>query len=398
MSGMPLGAACGLLAAGAAGDSRGRRRVFLGGLWLTALASVGAALAPSGWALIAARVVQGLGSAGIMACGLGLLGLVYDGPARARAAGVWAAGLGAGVAVGPILAGLVPGPDGWSGIHWICAAAAAGLATLARPRLPETPRLPAPPDLAGAVLLMVGLGCLLSALTVLRSGGIGPAAGLAAAGAALLGALAAVERRAPHPILRLDLFRRADFAGATLAAFASGAGVLALMSMVPTVLVRGLGETPLEAAAVLLAWSAVTAVAALGAGGLSFGLSPRMRVIAAMGGCTLGQLLLLLLVPGAGWAAALPGLLAAGVSNGLLNAALGHAAVQTVPPERQAMGSAANNTARYVGSAFGIELISLLTAAPGQAALFDGWRWSVLACAGASLLGIAAMLALGRRG
>ncbi len=76
MSAMPLGAACGLLTAGALGDTLGRRRTFVGGLWLTAMSSVLAALAWNGVVLILMRIVQGLGSAGIMACGLGLLGQI----------------------------------------------------------------------------------------------------------------------------------------------------------------------------------------------------------------------------------------------------------------------------------------------------------------------------------
>ncbi len=64
MSGMPLGAACGLLTAGALSDTLGRRRTFAGGLWRTALPSVGAALAPDGWTLVGMCVLKGVGSAG----------------------------------------------------------------------------------------------------------------------------------------------------------------------------------------------------------------------------------------------------------------------------------------------------------------------------------------------
>lgn len=396
MSAMPLGAACGLLTAGALGDTTGRRRTFLGGLWLTAAASVAAALATSGPMLIAMRVVQGLGSAGIMACGLGLLGQVYHGAARQRAAAVWAAGLGAGVAAGPILSSLLLAPGGWPAMHWLIAAVSAALALAAGARLPESPRSGARVDLAGSIVLMAGLGALLSALTEARMGAT-PAVGLiAAAGSALIAIFVTIERRVASPILRVDLFTRADFTGATLAAFASGAGVLALMSLVPTVLVRGLGETPLQAALILLAWSAVTVVAALATGYLPPGFSARMRTIGALLGCTLGQLLMLRAAPGAGWAALLPGLFVAGVSNGILNSALGHAAVVTVPPERVAMGSAANNTARYLGSALGIALVSVLIAGRQGASFFAGWRNAVLASAALSLLGVLALAVLQR--
>ncbi|MFD2175047.1 MFS transporter [Rhodobacter lacus] len=394
MSAMPLGAACGLLTAGALGDTTGRRRTFLGGLWLTAVASVAAALSVNGPMLIAMRILQGLGSAGIMACGLGLLGQVYHGAARQQAAAIWAAGLGAGVALGPILASLLLGLGGWPAMHWLIAVASAALALAAGARLPESPRTGARVDLLGSLVLMLGLGALLYALTEARLGATLAVGMIAAAGLVLIAVFICIERHVANPILRVDLFGRIDFLGATLAAFASGAGVLALMSLVPTVLVRGFGETPFEAALILLAWSAVTVFAALATGYLPRGLSARHRAIGAILGCTLGQLLLLRAGPGAGWAAVLPGLFVAGISNGLLNTALGHAAVATVPPERAAMGSAANNTARYLGSALGIALVSVLIAGREGADFFAGWRLGVLASAGLSLVGVLALAGL----
>ncbi|OOY08233.1 MFS transporter [Thioclava sp. F36-7] len=396
MSGMPLGAACGLLIAGAFGDTLGRRRTFVGGLWLTALASVAAALAPTGLFLIVARVVQGLGSAGIMACGLGLLGQIYEGEPRRRAAAIWAAGLGAGVALGPILAAALLPIGGWPAGHWAIALAATILALSASARLPESPRSPHRVDLTGGLLLMLGLGCLLSALTELRLGAFGVVGLLALGALAFLALFLRTERRAPNPILRLDLFAHAPFTGATLAAFASGAGVLALMSLVPTVLVRGMGQTPLTAAFVLLAWSALTAIAALNAHRLPARWTSRQRVIGGIVGCGVGQALMLLATPAASWAILVPGLLIAGVSNGILNAALGHEAVQSVPPERAAMGSAANNTARYLGSALGIALISILIAGRDGERFFAGWHEAVVMSTLFSGLAVFAMLGLAR--
>ena len=111
LSGMPLGAATGLLGSGALGDNHGRRKVFLWGLALLAAASALGALARTDLLLILARVVQGFGGAAILACGLGLIGQAFaDDRARTRATAVWAAALGAGVATGPIFAALLA-PD-----------------------------------------------------------------------------------------------------------------------------------------------------------------------------------------------------------------------------------------------------------------------------------------------
>ncbi|ETW11591.1 major facilitator superfamily protein [Roseivivax marinus] len=398
MSGMPLGAACGLLTAGALGDTMGRRRTFVGGLWLTAVASLVAALASSGLVVILMRVVQGLGSAGTMACGLGLLGHAYRGKAGRRAAAVWAAALGGGVAAGPIIASLLIPVGDWAGIHWLILISSAPLALLAGATLPESPRIDARVDLAGSVLLIAGLACLLSALTELRVGDIRMVVGLAILGTVLLLLFLRRTATVSNPLLRLDLFRLTDFTGATLAAFASGAGVLALMSMVPTILVRGTGLTPLAASVVLLGWSGLTMVAALGSGIVPDSMSPRARVIAAIAGCALGQALTFTLSDEAHWAVVLPGLIVAGLSNGILNAALGHEAVRTVPPERSAMGSAANNTARYLGSAVGLTIYSLLIARPGTEALFAGWHLAVVVSVAISGVGIVAMILAARLG
>ena len=92
-----------------------------------------------------------------------------------------------------------------------------------------------------------------------------------------------------------------------------------------------------------------------------------------------------------------------GLATGFLNALLGREAVASVPPDRAAMGSGANNTARYLGAACGITLfVTVATHAgtgPGVAALVDGWNTAVLVAAGLTLLGAAAVAAGGvRRG
>lgn len=396
MSGMPLGAASGLLAAGAFGDTLGRRRTFVAGLCITALASVVAALAPNGMTLILMRIVQGLGSAGIMASGLGLVGQIYSGEAQRRAAAIWAAALGAGVAAGPVLAAALLPFGGWPSMHWLIAVFSAALA-IASGRLPESARSGGRVDLTGSLLLVVGMAAIMAALIEIRVGGGMLVIGLLICGAAFVAGFLAFERRVTNPILQVPLFTDPSFAGATIAAFASGAGVLALMSMVPTLLERGMGVTPFGASIIVLAWSGVTVVTALCSRFLPDRVTGRQRVILSIAGCAVGQLLLMRADVHAGWFVVLPGLFVAGISNGVLNASLGHEAVRTVPPERTAMGSAANNTARYLGSAIGIALISILIAGRDGSAFFAGWHDAVIASTALSALGVAAMVAVAMR-
>jgi hypothetical protein len=229
-----------------------------------------------------------------------------------------------------------------------------------------------------------------------------PVIALLALGLALVVAFVAVERRITHPMLDLALFGRPDFLGATVAALASGVGVLALISLVPTVLERGLNEGAVLAAVVLLAWSATSVVSALGARRLPSWASPRAQLVAGLVGCAAGQLALVGLTPESSIGRLLPGLLVAGAANGVLNAALGRQAVASVPAERAAMGSGANNTARYVGSGIGITIVTVLLtrsgAAPGVAGLLSGWNVAVFLTVGFSLLGaLVVLLARERR-
>ena len=121
------------------------------------------------------------------------------------------------------------------------------------------------------------------------------------------------------------------------------------------------------------------------------------QIAAALLVLGLGQLLAL----GIGTASSpwrlLPALMVAGVATGVLNAVMGREAVASVPPDRAAMGSGSNNTARYLGAACGITVFSVLLSHSGEgtgaAGLVDGWSvallWSSLASvAGAGLVAV----------
>ena len=404
LSAMPLGAAAGLLSAGALGDNQGRSRVFQGGLMLLVLSSVVGALASHVVVLIFARIFQGLSCAALMACGLGLIGQVYPvGRARSNAAGVWAAGLGAGVALGPIVAAILLKIGGWQASYW-ASAILAGLFAVAGffllPKDPDTTKHEKQKvDYAGSLVLIVGMVAFLAALIEARLGFHPIVFWLLISGLVLFGIFVRIEMRSSNPILHLSLFRRMDFVGATVGAFASGAGVLSIMTLLPTVLERGLGAQPLVAAVVLTAWSAVTAMTALAARSLPKGWSSHGLLVASLIGCGIGQLLLLLVGACNGVWMSIPGLFLAGIANGVLNAALGHQALETVPHHRTAMGSAANNTARYLGSSIGITIAAVIIAQAselkGLSGLFEGWHVAVLVSVVFTIFGILAVVFTG---
>lgn len=404
LSAMSVGAAAGLLASGAIGDDYGRRRTFIAGALVLAGSSVLGTLAPTALVLVGARILEGLGGAAMIACGLGLIGHAFEaGRARARATGIWAAALGAGVALGPILSAELDMAGGWRLPYALSAVAAlvlaaAGWKGLAESRADSPRRV----DVLGTLLLGFGLAVLLAGLVEGRSGWDRPLVGLLLIGGlALLGGFVVVERLNSSPMLELGLFRRADFVGATVGAFAAGAGVLSLVSLVPVLLQRAMGVSTLVSAFVLLAWSATSVFSAYGARWLPQALTPRAQLVVGLLGVAVAQLMLGWLTPSAPIARLLPGMLLAGIANGVLNAALGHEAVSSVPQGRAAMGSGANNTARYVGSGMGLAVVTVLITHAGHAAgvdgLLTGWNEAVLVTAAFSLFGAVVVYVAGRR-
>jgi MFS family permease len=402
LSGMSVGCAAGLLAGGALGDDYGRRRTFVVGAVILAAGSLLGVFASDAVVLVLARILQGLGGAAIVACSLGLIGNACpEGPDRARATGIWGAALGAGVAIGPFLALGMQTTTGWRSAYAVTAVLAAGLAAAGRWSLTESRAArPRPVDVAGTVLLAFGLSALLAGLVEGRSGWVRPATlGLLLLGTLLIAGFVAAEHRGPHPMLDLGLLRRPDFVGALVAALATGAGVLSITSYTPIIVERGLAGSPLAGVSAMLAWSGLSALTPLAARRLSARVTPRVQLAAGLAGCAAGQLALLDLHPGAPVVRLLPGLLVAGAANGVLNAALGRQAVSSVPAARAAMGSGANNTARYVGSAIGLALVTLTVTGGGhdRAAVLHGWNIAVLLTSAFSIVGALFVLLVRQR-
>jgi MFS family permease len=396
LSSMSCGLAVGLLPAGAVGDDHGRRRMFGAGAVLLALTSVLAALAPDTGTLVVARIGQGLGAAAVLACSLGLIGHAFPpGPRRVQATGVWGASVGGGIAMGPLLAAGLDTGFGWRSAYWLIAALAVVLAVLARTLLTESrgDRRHAV-DVPGTLLLAASLAGVLAGLVEGRTGWARPLViGLLVGGIVLGVVFVLVELRRREPMLDLRLFRRPDFAGVTIAGLATGAGVIATMSFLPTLLQRGLGHGVLYAALLLLGWSATSVVTALLARRLPARVSPRAQLVSGLLGVAAGQLMLTGIGPDAGVARLLPGLLVAGAASGVLNAALARQAVASAPPGLASIGSGANNTARYLGAAIGVTVIAVLAAHPGVREMLAGWNAATLVNAAVSVAGAAAVLA-----
>jgi MFS family permease len=400
LSAMSVGLAAALLVTGAAADDLGRRRVFTAGLVLLAAGAALTAAAGSTGVFVAGRLVEGVGGAAVLACSLGLIAQVFPlGPARARAAAVWGAALGAGTGVGGLAAVVLDGETGWRATHAATAVVTLLLAVAARLLLPQAapgrrPRV----DVPGPVLLVAAVCCLLVGLVATRTGaGTGAVVGLIAGGVVLAAAFVLAESRVRAPMVDLGLFRVRGFVAATLGALVTGAATVGLMSFLATVLQRALGESLLAVTVLVLVWSAVATATSVGLRWLP-AIDGRVLLAGGLAVSAAGLAALAVLDTGSRALSLLPGLVVLGVGYGAANAALGREAVAHVPAERAGMGSGANNTARYLGAAVGVTLVVLLVtaAAPtGTAAgLLAGWDAAAFAGAGLSAAGALAVLAL----
>jgi EmrB/QacA subfamily drug resistance transporter len=351
------------LIAGSLGDRLGRRRVFVAGLALFTLASLLAGFATDPLQLELARALQGIGGAGMFGTVLALIAQEFPAGERAVALGAWGATVGAGVAVGPLVGGLVVEELGWEWIFFInvpigAAAVALTLARVAESREAPRGRL----DWPGVATLSSGLFLLIFGL--LRGNGEGWSspeivASLAGAGA-LLAAFVAIEVRRAEPLLDVRLFRIPAFAGASVGALAISAGLFSMLLYFVLYLQNVLGYSALETGVRLLPIT----LAAFFFAPLAARLAERvpLRVLLGGGLAIVGTGLLAMrgLEVDSEWTALLVGFLLAGAGAGLVNPTLAEAAIGVVPRERAGVATGINNTFRQIGIAVGIAVLGAL--------------------------------------
>jgi MFS family permease len=385
LSSMSVGLAAALLAAGVLGDAYGRRRVYAAGLGAIGVGALVCAVAQEPVLFIAARVLEGVGGAAVLACGLAVLAHDFaPGPARVHATSIWGASVGLGITAGAILSAAVVGALAllllWPSLARI------GESSAAEPRRIDVP---------GLGLLVAAMTLLVSALTQGRSGIDGPTVVLGVLAALAAVGFGVVERRVPQPLVDPALLRAPRFRAATLGSLTLGLGIIGMSSFVPTVAQLGLGASLWTASLLVVVWSGTSVVTSYLIRHLRRPLEGPRPISALLVVVAVGQLTGYGLEVGSSvWRLAVP-MFVAGLATGVLNALLGREAVASVPPDRAAMGSGANNTARYLGAACGITLFVVVATHAG-ADLLAGWNVAVLVAAALSLLGAASIAWSGR--
>jgi MFS family permease len=399
LSSMSVGLAGALLATGVLGDTFGRRRVYVAGLGALALGALLCALAQEPLLFVAARVLQGVGGAAILACGLALLADgSAPGPARVHATSVWGASVGLGIAAGAVLAAALDVGTGWRETYGVVALLALALLMPSLRGLPESAALQRRRiDVPGLLLLVAALTLLVSALTQGRNGVDAPTVALTVLAVLALAGFVLVELRAPTPLVDPGLIANRRFRGATAGSLVMGLGIIGMSSFVPAVAQLGLGSGVWAASLPVVAWAGTSVAASMGVRHLPHPLEGPFPIAVLLVLLAAGEITGYGLAAGSTpWRLVVPMVLS-GIATGMLNAVLGREAVASVPPDRAAMGSGANNTARYLGAAVGITLFVTVATHAG-ADVVAGWNAAVLVATGLTLLGAAAIAASGVRG
>ncbi|MBI2240506.1 MAG: MFS transporter [Magnetospirillum gryphiswaldense] len=259
-----------IVSIGRLGDLLGKRRLLLVGVTLFTLASALCAVAPSLGVLIAARAVQGIGAAVMMALGIALVGTVIPSERTGRAMGLMGSMSAVGTALGPSLGGWLIALAGWPAIFLVNLPLGLVAWLLVRRHLPAAPPKADPQsiDLVGTALLTLTLAAYALATTPGRGEFGWSNLGLLGAAAVGLAAFRHQQSRHPAPLLRPRMFAdRALSAGLGASAIVATV-VMATLVVGPFYLSRGLGLSPALVGMAVTAGPAMAALAALPAGRL----------------------------------------------------------------------------------------------------------------------------------
>jgi len=250
-----------LLIGGAAGDRFGRRRIFMIGISMFAVASVACGLAPNPGALISARALQGLGAAFLIPCGLALISAVYDEKERGAAIGVWSGASAVAAGAGPILGGWIVDHASWRAIFLINPLLAIPALWIALRYLVESreTEIRGGLDWSGALTVFLGLGAIVYGLIAAAAVGWSDVSvsGTIVAGIVLLLIFLRIERRSAAPMVALGLFKSRQFSGVNLLTLLLYGALSGTFFFVPFLIIQVHGYSAAAAGAIFIPFAVI---------------------------------------------------------------------------------------------------------------------------------------------
>jgi len=400
-----------LLLGGRLSDLFGAKRVFTAGWVVLSAGSLAAGLAGSPEVEVAARAVQGAGSALIVPSALTLLMMLFGSNSKelTKAFAVYGAAAPAGGTAGVFLGGVITEWLTWPWVFFINIPVALVALALTPRLMPSTPVRHGSVDVVGASLATGGLAALVFAIVRAPEQGWGSPETLVVGGAGLL-ALAlfvAVQAQRSEPLMRLGIFRMPNLAAANLSQLLLGAAWVPMWFFLNLYLQQVLGFGAFEGGAALLP---MTLAITLG----MVVVAPRVMARVGAKPMVVGGLLLLaaglaalsLVRSGGSFAVdVLPASLVAAAGMALAFIPSLQTAISSARPEEGGLASGIVNTGYQVGSALGLAAITALGSAHGAdqlgdfAALTDGYSAAFLGAAGIAVAGgLLALVTLRRPG
>ena len=368
-----------LLITGRLGDKYGPKRVYLVGLVVFTLASLWCGLTASVGALIAARVVQGLGAAAMTPQTMAVITRVFPPDRRGPAMGLWGAVAGIATLLGPIIGGLLVDGFGWEWIFFVNVPVGLIGLVLAWRLVPRLQTHPHSFDWLGVVLSACGMFLLVYGIQQAHAVEWGPLIGpitvpfVIGGGLAFLVAFVLWQKHTTAEVLvPLSLFRDRNFSLACVAMTTVGFGVTSMAFPFMLWAQNVLGYTPTQAALLLAPMAVVSTLLAPFVGRMVDTGNPRLLAGIGLAAFSVGLFWLgaLLDANSSPWRV-VPAIVLLGVANGFMWAPISSTATRNLPLHYAGAGSGVYNTVRQVGAVLGSAAIAVAMEARLEANIGD---------------------------
>jgi len=385
-----------ILLGGSLGDRHGRRRIFMVGAGLFTAASLLCAIAPNAELLVIARLLQGIGGALLTPGSLAMIEASFRPADRARAIGAWSGLGGVAAALGPLLGGYLVGAVSWRAIFLINLPLGIFVVAMASRHVPETrdPTTSGHLDVGGAALAALGLGGTTYALIEAPGQGGSPLIAVAGIGGVVaLATFLLAERRSPNPMMPLETFSSRQFSAANLVTFVVYAALGGVFFLLVAFLQISLGYSPIEAGAASLPVTVLMLLLSARSGALAQRIGARIPLTAGPLVIAAGLLLMTRIDPGDGYVSSvLPAVIVFGLGLTLVVAPVTATVLAAADARHSGIASGINNAVSRVAGLLAVAVLPLIAGLTGDsfydpAAMADGFRVAMVACAGLAALG-----------
>jgi EmrB/QacA subfamily drug resistance transporter len=350
-----------LLTLGKLGDIFGRRMMFLTGLGIFTLASLGCAISPNYTVLLVFRGIQAVGGAAMMPATLSILNVEFSKSERGLALGIWGAVAGAANALGPIIGGSLVDAASWRYIFVINIPIGifAFIAALMIVKDSTDPQATRRIDIPGVVLISAALFCLTFALVEGQKYGWTSASILTLFAVSLASFIAFVliELRLKNPLAQLRLFKDRTFTAGNLIGMIMSFGLIGVIFLLVLFLQIILGFNALKAGLTLLPLPLAIIVVAPFAGKFTDIIGGRWILFAGTIISALGLFLMSNLTGVTDWPDLVLPLAVCGVGMGLVMAPVTTVVMASTPVEQSGMGAGILSTTRQIGSVLGLSVL-----------------------------------------